>query len=132
MNRKYHLDGSKPSENQIFVFGSNLSGIHGAGAARAAQLYYGAVYGVAEGITGRSYALPTVKKHIKGPLSLELINKAVKRFIEYAKKHPENEFLVTRVACVLAGYSDNQIAPMFKNAPENCSFAKDWQPFLDP
>lgn len=127
---KYHKDGSQPDENQVFVFGSNLSGIHGAGAAKAAHLKYGAWWGVGEGPMGQSYALPTVRLQIAGPLSLEEIKKAVDRFIDYAKSKPEQEFLVTRVGCVLAGYKDLDIAPMFTDAPGNCSMPDTWKPHL--
>lgn len=127
---KFHKDGSKPAENQIFVFGSNLSGIHGKGAAKTALIFYGAKWGVAEGPTGMSYALPTVKKNISGPRELVEIQRSVDIFLLFAKHTPNTEFFVTRVGCGLAGYSDAQIAPMFKNAPDNCSFAEEWSEFL--
>ena len=65
--RIYHPDGSAPAPDQVFVFGSNLSGIHGGGAAQAAHELYGARWGVAEGRTGRCYAIPTVRARIAGP-----------------------------------------------------------------
>lgn len=130
MSRKYHIDGSVPT-NQIFVFGSNQSGIHGAGAARAAHKRYGAVWGVAEGRTGDCYAIPTVKKGITGPLSLSEISHSVERFISHAASTPDDEYLVTRIGCVLAGHSDKDIAPMFANAPSNCSLPITWKPILD-
>jgi hypothetical protein len=131
MSRIFHVDGASPQIGQVFVFGSNLSGIHGAGAARAACLQYGADWGVAEGITGQSYALPTVQKKIAGPLSLEEIKAAVDRFIGYAQAHPELEFFVTRVGCVRAGHQDADIAPMFRGAPENCSMPDTWAQYLE-
>lgn len=121
-----HVDGSKPTETQIFVFGSNLSGYHGGGAARAAHDLYGAEWGVAEGLTGRSYALPTVDYHIAGPLSLEKIAEAVGRFLAFAALHPDLEFFVTRVGCGLAGHRDADVAPMFRTAPQNCSLPDVW------
>lgn len=130
-SRKYHTDGSTPEPHQIFVFGSNRSGIHGAGAAKAARMLYGAQLGVGEGITGQSYALPTVKHQIKGPMSLDSIESAVIRFIKHANLHPDQEFFVTRVGCGLAGYTDDRIAPFFKNAPSNCSLPDTWQPFIE-
>lgn len=130
MSRQYHQDGSQPKAGQIFVFGSNLSGIHGAGAARAACLQYGAEWGVAEGMTGQSYALPTVQKKIAGPLSLEEIKAAVDRFISCASAHPEVVFFVTRVGCGLAGHLDQDIAPMFREASENCSMPDTWAKYL--
>lgn len=129
-SRKYHPDGSRPSSGQVFVFGSNQSGIHGGGAARAAYEHYGAKWGVSEGHTGNAYAIPTVKKLISGPLSLLEIHAAVDRFLGYAKSHPEMQFFVTRIGCVLAGHADANIAPMFLNAPDNCDFPDTWREFL--
>lgn len=126
----YHKDGSQAPADRIFVFGSNLSGFHGAGAARAANKFYGAEWGVAEGLTGRSYALPTVKENIAGPLPLSEISKHVKEFCEFTKKNPDKKFFVTRVGCVLAGYTDADIAGMFKRAI-NCSFAEQWKEYLE-
>lgn len=131
MRRAYHADGSAAAPGQIFVFGSNMSGIHGGGAARAAHQQYGAVWGVAEGRTGQSYALPTVRENIVGPLSLTDIQAAVERFLTYAHHNPEMRFLVTRVGCVLAGYSDAEIAPMFRDAPLNCSLPETWMRHLE-
>lgn len=126
---KYHVDGSSPKVGQIFVFGSNLSGIHGAGAAAAAHKHYGAEWGAAEGMTGQCYALPTVKKEIRGPRSLSKIKESVDRFLAYATAHPETEFMVTRVGCGLAGHADADIAPMFEDAPSNCSLPETWRSF---
>lgn len=131
MRRQFHEDGSAPAAGQLFVFGSNLSGIHGAGAARVAHQHYGAVWGVGEGFTGQAYALPTVKVNIAGPLPLFDIKAAVERFLTYAHHNPESRFLVTRVGCVLAGYSDEHIAPMFRDAPLNCSLPDTWQSLLE-
>ena len=128
--RTYHIDGSQPKAGQVFVFGSNLAGIHGAGAALAAYRNYGAKLGVAEGITGQSYAIPTVREKIAGPCSLEDIHAAVERFLAYTADHPEVEFFVTRVGCGLAGHHDGDIAPMFVNAPMNCSLPHTWHQFL--
>ena len=124
--RTFHRDGSQPTHGQYFVFGSNLSGLHAGGAAKAASMYYGAVWGIAEGITGQSYAIPTVKAQIAGPLPLADIEAAVKRFLHHAATHPEDQFFVTRIGCVLAGYDDSQIAPMFASAPFNCSLPDTW------
>ncbi len=130
--RRYHADGSAPQPGQIFVFGSNLSGIHGGGAARAAHNLYGAEWGVAEGPTGQSYAIPTVKERIAGPLSLDAIRLGVSKFLAHASENPDTDFLVTRVGCVLAGHSDKDIAPMFSSAPDNCSLPDTWREILTP
>lgn len=113
----------------IFVFGSNKSGIHGAGAAAFAHKKLGAEWGVGEGITGQCYALPT-----KGPeiefIPLEEIKKAVDRFLKYASDHPNKDFKVTQVGCGLGGFTKEQIAPLFEAAPDNCYFDDQWKPIL--
>ena len=131
MTRTYHPDGSPPADDQIFVFGSNLSGFHGGGAAKAAHHHYGAQWGVGVGPTGRCYALPTVKHHISGPLLLDDIESFIWRFLEYARANLNTQkFFVTRVGCGLAGYEDKDIAPMFADAPANCSLPDTWAPFF--
>lgn len=109
----------------IFVFGSNLAGIHGAGAAKVAFQQYGAVWGMGEGHYGNSYALPTKDIHIR-TLPIAMVKKYVKNFITYAEQHPNNEFQVTRIGCGLAGFKDEEIAPLFKDAPDNCLFDFAW------
>lgn len=111
---------------QIFVFGSNLAGRHGKGAARTAKLYHGAIYGQGIGKQGNSYTIPTKDANLK-TLSLHTIEKHVMDFKEYARQHPELEFFVTRIGCGLAGYTDAVIAPMFKNAPPNCKLPLTWR-----
>ena len=115
--------------NMIFVFGSNLRGVHGAGAARFAYLHKGAMHGVGVGIRGKSYALPTKDVRIN-TLSLYDIEGFVDMFIEYAKCWPGVQFQVTRVGCGLAGYKDKDIAPMFVHAPANCFFDSAWEPWF--
>jgi hypothetical protein len=111
---------------KIFVFGSNLAGRHGKGAALEARQKYGAEYGVGEGRTGFAYAIPTKDRDLR-PRALGNIELSVERFIQYAKEHPELEFLVCRVGCGLAGYVDEEISPMFKDAPGNCELPKGWR-----
>jgi hypothetical protein len=110
----------------VFVFGSNLAGRHGRGAALEARRRWGAVYGVGEGLTGRSYAIPT-KDHGLRTRGLADIQASVDRFIAFAREHPEYLFQVTRVGCGLAGYQDHQIAPMFASAPDNCELPEGWR-----
>ena len=126
---KFHKDGSKPLNGQIFVFGSNLAGIHGAGAALTARLNYGARLGVGIGITGHSYAIPTKDENFDC-LSLDQIKVYVDTFIEYTKTYPTTTFFITRVGCGLAGNHDSDIAPMFNNCGDNCSFAEQWKGYL--
>lgn len=114
----------------IFVFGSNKSGIHGAGAAKYAHQKLGASWGIGEGITGKCYALPTKGYKIEPMTKLDIRN-SVNRFIMTAKAHPLDEFQVTRVGCGLGGHKDADIAPMFRDAPDNCLFDEFWKPWLD-
>jgi hypothetical protein len=119
------------SSETIFVFGSNLSGRHGRGAALSAREHHGAVSGKGVGLQGTSYAIPT-KDHALRAIPLDQIAHYVKRFIEFAKEHSELRFEVTRVGCGMAGYSDKQMAPLFMGAPKNCQLPEEWKPFLQP
>lgn len=115
--------------DKVFVFGSNESGIHGSGAARFALANHGAIYGQAWGRQGNSFAIPTKDSSYQYALSLGRIESYVLLFIEYAKAHPNETFQVTRIGCGLAGYTDSDIAPMFKDAPDNCELPKGWREF---
>ena len=112
-------------DNSIFVFGSNLAGRHGKGAALYARANFGAVYGCGEGLQGDAYAIPTKDERLK-PLSLERIAKGIDRFIQCASNNPERQFLITPVGCGLAGYSREEIKPLFRLMPDNCVFTKEW------
>ena len=96
----------------VFVFGSNLAGLHYSGAAKYAMDNCFAVMGIGEGRMGYSYALPTCDRP-GNPLPLPEVHKAVNRFLAYAEMHPTIEFFVTRVGCGIAGFTDDQIGPMF-------------------
>jgi hypothetical protein len=113
----------------IFVFGSNLAGRHGAGAALHARHFYGAVYGVGRGRTGRAYAIPTKDEELKR-LWLPEIAEHVGDFLLYAQQHAELRFKVTRIGCGLAGYRDDQIAPLFRGASENCDMPAGWRSIM--
>jgi len=115
----------------VFVFGSNLAGRHGKGAALCAAQEHSAEYGVGEGLTGNAYAIPTKDESIK-TLSLDDIEKSVKRFISFAEEHQELTFNVTRIGCGLAGYTDQDILPLFKDCPSNCTLPGIWQHMLNP
>lgn len=99
-------------ENEIFVFGSNLQGMHGGGAATVALRNFGAVWGCGVGRQGQSYAIPTMQGEV------ETIKPYVDEFIEYARQHTELTFYVTRIGCGIAGFNDKDIAPLFKEALE--------------
>ena len=108
--------------NEVFVFGSNLAGMHGGGAARIANLYFGAVMGNGDGMQGQSYAIPTMQGGV------DTIRPYVDKFIAYAKQHPDRHFLVTRIGCGIAGFSADEIAPLFADAAavENISLPDDF------
>lgn len=110
----------------VFVFGSNLAGRHGKGAALHALECHGAVYGQCIGPMGSSFAIPTKSTRLQ-PLALESITEYVADFLHYAKERPAHGFYVTRVACGLAGYTDSEIAPMFADAPPNCVLPEGWR-----
>lgn len=110
-NRPYTPDfirELKPDE--IFVFGSNIHGMHGGGAARVAYNQFGAEWGVGEELTGQCYALPTMEGGV------DYIGEKVQAFLACARQHPDLTFLVTRIACGIAGFRDEEIAPLFQDA----------------
>lgn len=103
---------------KIFVFGSNLAGRHGKGAALHALRHHGAIYGVGEGLQGRSYAIPTKDERLR-TMSLDRIARRVETFKTFAAIHPWMTFQLTPIGCGLAGYTPADIAPMFRDAPPN-------------
>ena len=110
-NRRFTPDRiSELKENEIFVFGSNLAGAHGGGAARLAYERFGAVWGEGIGLHGQTYAIPTMQGGV------ETIKPYVDAFIIFAKKNATLTFLVTRIGCGIAGFRDDEIAPLFKDA----------------
>ena len=111
---------------KIFVFGSNLAGRHGAGAALCALKEHGAKYGQGVGRQGDSFAIPTKDYRIR-TLDLKTIEMFVAHFKTYARENPELTFEVTRIGCGLAGYKDEDIAPMFSDAPANCELPEGWR-----
>ena len=119
----------KSTENMIFVFGSNLSGIHGAGAARFAVDKKGATMGQGIGLQGQSYALLTKGFNISF-MPLSQIRRYIAVFMDFALHNPDLEFQITQVACGLAGFTKEEIAPLFKGSPSNCYFDMAWQPLL--
>jgi hypothetical protein len=141
----FHADGTLPTalDQAVFVFGSNLAGRHGKGAAAVAKEMFGAQFGVGPGRQGQSYGIPTKdgrplpgnpRPSFNDPaqtLSLEHIKPFIAEFIEYATAHPDELFFVTRVGCGLAGYEDKDVAPLFAGAPANCSFPEDWRPWME-
>ena len=117
---------TKLKKNEVFVFGSNLNGNHAGGAA-AQALKWGAEMGVGEGHTGKCYAFPTLDKKMK-KVSQTALKKSVKRFFTYAKEHPELTFLLTPVGTGIAGFTNEEIAPLFSDAPQNVVLPEEWRP----
>lgn len=115
--------------SEIFVFGSNLSGIHGAGAAKFAAQHYGAVYGKGIGPNGSSYAIPTKDLKIN-TLPLHEIKKYITDFILFSRENQNQIFHLTRVGCGLAGYKDRDIAPLFNGIEFNVKVSSLWIPFF--
>ena len=113
---------SELKPNEIFVFGSNLAGMHGGGTARIARLKFGAKLGVGVGLQGQSYGIPTMQGGV------DTIRPYVNQFIDYAKTHPTQHFLVTRIGCGIAGFSAEEIAPLFADAADisNISLPQDF------
>lgn len=96
--------------NEIFVFGSNLSGQHAGGAARIAHEKWGAIWGQGVGLQGKTYGIPTMQGGV------ETIQPYVDEFINFAKENPSSTFLVTEIGCGIAGFTVEQMAPLFKDA----------------
>lgn len=109
----------------VFVFGSNLAGRHGKGAALWARQNRGAVYGVGNGRMGNSYAIPTKNDHLR-TLPIEVIREYVDQFLAYAAMRPCEQFQLTPIGCGLAGYTREQIEPLFAYAPSNVLWPPEW------
>ena len=107
---------------EIFVFGSNLGGMHAGGAARIAYNNFGAIWGQGVGLQGQSYGIPTMQGGV------ETVRPYVDEFIQFAKDHPELTFLVTRIGCGIAGFTDAEMAPLFDKAHdiENVVLPEGW------
>ncbi len=130
MFSRFHDDFTMPRDPRaVFVFGSNMAGRHGAGAALAATQHFGAAIGVGHGPTGRAYAIPTKDARLR-VRAIEEIAADIQAFRGYAESHPDLHFFVTRIGCGLAGYRNEQIAPLFAGFPDNCSFSRNWQAWI--
>lgn len=126
MKQVYHLNAFRTSspqittlnEDEVFVFGSNLAGRHGGGAAHLALKSFGAIYGQAIGLQGQSYGIPTKNAKITRTLALSTIAKHVDTFLEYAAANPDKKFLVTEIGCGLAGLDPKDVGPLFQAATQ--------------
>ena len=124
------MSGGIMIKDMVFVFGSNELGIHGGGAARVAREEYGAILGQGFGPQGNSFAIPTCAKPMGQPgceIELGQIAVYVMRFRDYAREHQERNFRITQIGCGLAGWTAEQIAPLFQDVPpDNCYFDSAW------
>ena len=114
---KYNREYTNPwisqlADNEVFVFGSNLAGMHGGGAARVAHQRFGAVMGQGVGLQGQSYAIPTMQGGV------DTIRPYVDEFIRFAAEHPDMKFLVTPIGCGIAGFTAREMGPLFAAAVE--------------
>lgn len=118
--------------NQIFVFGSNEGGIHGAGAARDA-MKWGAKWHQCYGLMGNTFGIPTKPKNLRQRLTINEIREYVDKFCTFAKSNKSLEFLVTEIGCGYSGYSPQEIGPLFKNCLdlENIILPKSFVNILD-
>lgn len=117
--------------NEIFVFGSNVDGIHGAGAAKHARAKFGAEYGIGEGMTGRCYAIPTVDfklKRSRKHYPIDQLEQSILRFLKVCEGEHELVFLLTPIGCGLAGFTEEEVAGLFAKyrdrIPDNIIFPK--------
>lgn len=131
---RWHKDLDLPLAGEVFVFGSNLAGRHGAGAALVALQKFGARPGCGIGFQGSGgahcYAIPTKDERLR-VLPLHVIAQHVQAFLAFAHANKHLNFFITRVGCGLAGYRNSDIAPLFAGAPpQRCSFEISWKPFI--
>ncbi len=115
--------------SEIFVFGSNLAGRHGKGAALHARKHHGAIYGQGVGLQGESYAIPTKDERLQ-TLPLDAIEAHVYWFLVFARERPDLTFRLTPIGCGLAGYKPEQIGPMFRDAHSNVIIPDEFKPFV--
>ncbi len=132
MTYQYHDESivTELPEDTVFVFGSNMAGQHGSGAARVASQHFGAVEGVGRGWAGQSFAIPTLNEHIQ-QMPLSQIEHYVEDFKIYAKNHPKMKYFVTALGCGIAGYKVSEIAPLFKGIYHNVIFPESFKPYVE-
>jgi hypothetical protein len=124
-----HESTQKDPPKEVFVFGTDLAGRHTSGDALVALREHGAQYGRAVGLQGRSYAIP-VRNEEGMLLPLPVIARYIDAFLRFATIYRQTTFLVTRVGCGRGAYRDQEIAPLFANAPPNCRLPRSWQRYL--
>lgn len=130
--REYHADGTLPGLDRVLVFGSNLEGRHGKGAALIAAKYFGAQEGQGRGLQGQAYAIATRMMQNKWIVTRPLCDVVaeIELFVEFTKQNADREYFVTAVGCGNAGFEPAAIAKHFREAI-NCSFPSGWKQYLD-
>jgi len=132
------IDTTQLNKGMVFVFGSNEAGVHGAGAALDAVTNHGAIMGQGLGRQGQSYAIATKGKYMRRDgsfgigrsLPLDTVKGNIEEFIRDAEATPDEDFKVSQIGCGYAGFTADQIAPLFAGAPDNCYFDSAWEPLL--
>ena len=119
------MEITKLKKNEIFVFGSNANGAHAGGAAFTAFKKFGAEMGVGEGPTGKCYAIPTLDKNME-KVSLAVLKKSVNRFLSHAKATPDKTFLLTPIGTGIAGFTHDEVRPLFSKVPKNVVLPEEW------
>lgn len=132
MTYQYHDETIVKSlaEDTVFVFGSNMAGTHAGGAAKTALLHFGAMKGAGRGWSGQSYAIPTMNEHLQ-QMPLSQIQHYIEDFKIYTKNHPKMKYFITSIGCGVAGYTVEEIAPMFKGISKNVIFPISFRPFVE-
>lgn len=132
MTYQYHDESIVKTlpKDTVFVFGSNLAGKHHGGAAAIAVEHFGALLGVGRGWSGQSFAIPTMNEHLQ-QMPLSQIQHYVDDFKIYTKNHPKNKYFLTAIGCGIAGYTVEEIAPMFKGISRNVIFPQSFRPFVE-
>ena len=132
MSYQYHDESivTELPEDTVFVFGSNLAGIHDSGAARVAAQHFAAVKGVGRGWAGQTFAIPTLNEHLQ-QMPLSQIEHYVDDFKIYAKNHPKMKYFLTALGCGIAGYKVSEIAPLFKGIHSNVIFPESFRPYIE-
>lgn len=128
----YHTEAivTRLPEDQVFVFGSNLAGLHRGGAAKTAKENFGALQGVGRGWSGQSFAIPTLNEHFQ-PMPLSQIEYYLQDFKLYTRNHPKITYFITAIGCGGAGYHPKDIAPLFKDISDNVILPIRFQQYLE-
>lgn len=133
----YHDDNAIPYRGEVYVYSSNLAGIHDQGTAASAAQRFGAQWAKGVGRVGQSYGIPIANKGL-ARLPLLIVRDEIDTFLDYARRRPNEHFFVTRIGCgpevgfvEHAAFRDEQIAPFFTLVPSNCSLPERWRPYVD-